>query len=117
MRKWILVLSIAVFCSAVYAQQKYALVIGNGNYTALGKLKNPVNDAADISAVLKDLGFTVDTLLDGDLDKMENSITRLKNRLSSSKNSYGFFFYAGHGVQSNGVNYLIPVGANIPSAT
>jgi hypothetical protein len=40
---------------------------------------------------------------------------RLKNRLSVSKNSYGFLFYAGHGVQSGGVNYLIPVGASIPS--
>jgi hypothetical protein len=116
MRKCALVICIAVFCSAVYAQQKYALVIGNGNYAALSKLKNPVNDATDISAVLKDLGFTVDTVLDGDLDKMESSITRLKTRLSFSKNSYGFFFYAGHGVQSNGVNYLIPVGVNIPSA-
>jgi len=46
---------------------------------------------------------------------METAITRLKNRLSVSKNTYGFFFYAGHGVQSGGVNYLIPVGASIPS--
>jgi hypothetical protein len=45
---------------------------------------------------------------------MERAITRLKNRLSVSKNAYGFFFYAGHGVQSNGVNYLIPVGSSIP---
>jgi hypothetical protein len=95
--------------------QKFALVIGNGNYTGLTKLANPVNDANDMAAALKDMGFTVDKILDGSLDQIEDAVIRLKNRLSVSKNSYGFFFYAGHGVQSNGVNYLIPVGANIAS--
>ncbi|MCL2270072.1 MAG: SUMF1/EgtB/PvdO family nonheme iron enzyme [Treponema sp.] len=103
-----------------YAQQntnpaKYALVIGNGAYTNLGRLNNPANDANDMAAALQGLGFTVDKVLDGSLDQMENAIMRLKNRLSVSKNSYGFFFYAGHGVQSGGVNYLVPVGASVPS--
>jgi len=100
---------------ALCAQQKYALVIGNGNYTGISKLTNPVNDANDVSAALQGLGFTVDKVLDGNLDQMESAISRLKNRLSIEKNSYGFFFYAGHGVQSNGSNYLLPVNANIPS--
>jgi len=95
--------------------QKFALVIGNGNYTGLTRLANPVNDANDMAAALQGLGFTVDKILDGSLDQIENAVVRLKNRLSVSENSYGFFFYAGHGVQSNGVNYLIPVGANITS--
>jgi hypothetical protein len=116
MKKLCLVLCFLAFCSTAWAQQKYALVIGNSNYTALGKLKNPVNDAEDVSATLSALGFTVDKVLDCDLDTMENAIMRLKSRLSASRNSYGFLFFAGHGVQSNGVNYLIPVGANIPSA-
>jgi len=47
---------------------------------------------------------------------MAESIARLKNRLSVSKNSYGFFFYAGHGLQHNGINYLIPARADIPNA-
>jgi hypothetical protein len=99
----------------VSAPQKFALVIGNGNYTGMTPLKNPVNDANDIEAALKGLGFTVDKVLNGNLNQIENAIIRLKNRLSVSKNSYGFFFYAGHGVQSGGINYLIPVGASIPS--
>jgi hypothetical protein len=115
MRKWALVICLLVFCSTVYAQQKFALVIGNSNYTNLSRLRNPVNDAEDMAAALTDLGFSVDKVLDGDQDRMENAVMRLKNRLSVSKNSYGFLFYAGHGVQSNGVNYLIPIGANIPS--
>ena len=102
----------------LWAQQgipKYALVIGNASYTDLGALKNPHNDADDMTAALEGLGFNVEKVLDASLTQMENAVIRLKNRLSDSKNSYGFFFYAGHGVQSNGVNYLIPVGANVPS--
>ncbi|MDR2952018.1 MAG: caspase family protein, partial [Treponema sp.] len=115
MKKLCLFLCFFAFWQVTEAQQKYALVIGNGNYTALGRLRNPVNDAEDVAAALNDLGFSVDKVLDGDLDRTENAVLRLRNRLSAAKNSYGFLFYAGHGVQSNGVNYLIPIGANIPS--
>ena len=94
--------------------QKFALVIGNGNYTGLSRLANPVNDADDIAAALETLGFTVDKLLDASQEQMDGAVIRLKNRLSLDHGSYGFFFYAGHGVQSGGENYLIPVNANIP---
>jgi uncharacterized membrane protein (DUF485 family) len=116
MRKWALVLCVFAFCRTLYAQEKHALVIGNGDYTALGKLKNPVNDAEDVAAVLNDLGFNVEVVFDGDRGMMETAFNNLINRLSVSKNSYGFLYYAGHGVQSNGMNYLIPVDANIPSS-
>jgi len=99
-----------------YAQQKHALVIGNGNYTSFGSLPNAVNDANDITVALQGLGFTVNKVLDGNRAQMIEAISLLKNRLSMSKNSYGFFFYAGHGVQFNGVNYLIPARADIPNA-
>jgi len=117
MKKFALLITLIFFLVAsVFAQQKYALVIGNGAYSdGLNKLNNPVNDANDVSAALQSLGFTVDKVLNGNLNQMESAIMRLKNLLSVSKNSYGFFFYAGHGVQSGGENYLIPVGANIPS--
>jgi formylglycine-generating enzyme required for sulfatase activity len=97
------------------APQKYALVIGNGAYTGITRLNNPENDAADMKAVLEGLGWTVDLVRNGTLDQMESAAGRLKNRLSVSRDSYGFFFYAGHGVQSNGENYLIPVDAAIQS--
>jgi len=95
--------------------QKYALVIGNSNYTGLTALANPLNDANDISAVLEHLGFNVEKILNGNLEQMEDAVTRLKDRLSAAGDAYGFFFYAGHGVQSGGENYLIPVNANIPN--
>jgi len=92
---------------------KYALVIGNSAYDNLTRLANPVNDADDVDIALRELGFIVDKLTNASLDQMESAIVRLKNRLSVTRDSYGFFFYAGHGVQSNGENYLIPVDANI----
>ena len=94
--------------------QKHALVIGNSSYSGLTPLSNPVNDANDIAAVLEHLGFTVDKVLNGTLEQMEDASMRLKERLSEADNAYGFFFYAGHGVQSGGENFLIPVNANIP---
>jgi hypothetical protein len=114
MKKLASILILLLLVSSLFAQQKFALVIGNSNYTGISKLTNPVNDADDIAATLQSMGFTVDKILDGNLDQMEQAVSRLKNRLSVSSGSYGFFFYAGHGVQSNGVNYLIPIGASIP---
>ena len=113
-------LIILYFLSSIiaYGQQKYALVIGNSNYINFGSLRNPVNDANDISTVLQNLGFTVDKVLDGNLNQMETATIRLKNRLSEAgNNAYGFFYYAGHGVQVDGQNYLIPANANIPDRT
>jgi hypothetical protein len=111
MKKFFVVL---FFLTAAFAfgQQKFALVIGNSDYKGISTLKNAVNDANDMQTALQKLGFTVDKVLNGNLDQMETAVTNLRNRLLSSKNSYGFFFYAGHGVQSNGENYLIPIEAN-----
>jgi formylglycine-generating enzyme required for sulfatase activity len=114
--KRILALLLLVFPLAMLsAQQKYALVIGNGAYAHISRLNNPANDASDMKAALQGLGFTVDAVINGNRVQMQEAVERLKNRLSLSRNSYGFFFYAGHGVQSGGANYLIPVDADIPS--
>jgi len=101
----------------VSTPQKYALVIGNGNYTSITKLNNPVNDASDIKTTLESLGWTVDILRDAIQEQIDEAVIKLKNRLSASGNSYGFVFYAGHAVQSDGINYLIPVDANYQSAS
>jgi uncharacterized caspase-like protein len=114
MKKLMALLFAAVSLTALSAQQKYALVIGNGAYTGLTRLNNPVNDANDVSEALRSLGFTVDLLTNAGLMQMEEGVTRLKNSLAQARGSYGLFYYAGHGVQSKGENYLIPVDANIP---
>ncbi|HPY06053.1 MAG TPA: caspase family protein, partial [Rectinema sp.] len=112
---WLLALSIAfIFPAMLTAQERrVALVIGNGDYQAATKLINPVNDAADIGEVLAGLGFDVEVRIDADLDTMEKAVLRFGNKLAGSTDSVGFFYYAGHGVQSNGENYLIPVDARL----
>ena len=97
------------------SDHKFALVIGNGAYSNLTPLANPVNDANDIAAVLQHLGFTVDKVINGTMFQMEDAFLLLKERLSGAENAYGFFFYAGHGVQAGGENFLVPVDANIPN--
>ena len=114
----ILLLSVAIAAwgqEDINSPQKFALVIGNANYINFGALQNPVNDANDMEATLRSLGFTVDKVIDGSLSQMENATIRLRNRLSEAgNNSIGFFYYAGHGLEMGGVNYLIPTDANIP---
>jgi tetratricopeptide (TPR) repeat protein len=111
------ILLLIIMGPILWAQQKYALVIGNGNYTGnWNSLSNPVNDANDMAEALESLGFNVDKVLNGNLDQMETAVMNLQRRLSASPNSYGFFYYAGHGAQSRDrENYLIPADANTPS--
>ena len=110
MKKVFLILLLMIGASA-FSQQKIALFIGNGDYTGISKLRNPENDANDMAAVLRGLGFTVEKVLNGSLDQMETAAMNLGRKLSAGHDAYGFFFYAGHGVQSGGDNYLIPVDA------
>ncbi len=95
-------------CSA--AERRIALVIGNGNYES-GRLRNSVNDANDIAAALQKLDFSVILKNDAGHKEMETAIKELGKKLK--KDDVGLFFYAGHGVQIEGQNYLIPIGANI----
>jgi len=96
--------------------QRYALVIGNGAYKGgLAQLKNPANDARDVAAAFKRLGYQVELLVDADETSMEAAAARLAESLGASATSTGVFYYAGHGVQSQGANYLIPVDASIPA--
>lgn len=116
----VLIFGFAVVAAAldggvVPAEPRYALVIGNGAYANVSPLNNPVNDANDIATALQSLGFQVDKVLNGSLERMEDAVGRLKNLLGTNANACGFFYYAGHGVQSGEDNYLIPVNAIIPS--
>jgi uncharacterized caspase-like protein len=99
-----------VWPSAAGAERRIALVIGNSSYDT-GPLKNPVNDAADMAAALQKLGFTVILKKNANLQTMEEALEDFGNRLK--RGGVGLFYYAGHGIQANGANYLIPVGAKI----
>jgi uncharacterized caspase-like protein len=116
----VLTLAICLFtltasAGSAKAQKRLALVIGNSTYQHTSKLDNPKNDAADMSAALKKLGFTV---IDGiDLDKagMERSLREFARALVGS--DVGLLFYAGHGLQVNGQNYLVPIDAKLEDSS
>jgi len=113
--KKLLIFLLFFIAVTIHGQEKHSLIIGNSNYTHFGTLRNPVNDVNDIEIVLRGLGFTIEKVLDGSLNQMENAAIRLRNRLSvAGNNAIGFFFYAGHGLEMGGTNYLIPSDANIP---
>jgi hypothetical protein len=92
---------------------RQALIIGNGAYQFVPKLTNPENDASDMSIALKSLGFNVTTLVNANQKEMDEAIEGFGRRLTEG--SVGLFFYAGHGVQVNGENYLLPVDSNLKS--
>ncbi len=90
-------------------EQRVALVIGNGRY-ATSPLANPVNDAKSIAAVLRKLDFEVVLATNADQEDMENAIRAFGKKLK--KGGVGLFYYAGHGVQVENTNYLIPIAAD-----
>lgn len=91
-------------------EQRLALVIGNAAYE-FSPLKNPANDASDIATTLQKLGFKVILKKNVNIRDMEASIQDFGNLLK--RGGVGLFYFAGHGLQVNGLNYLIPVGARI----
>jgi TonB family protein len=94
-------------------ESRTALVIGNGSYPA-SPLKNPVNDATDMAAALKSLGFEVLAYTNLDQNAMKKAIRAFGAKLRT-KGGVGLFYYAGHGMQVKGENFLIPVSANVGS--
>jgi hypothetical protein len=95
---------------SAYSEQRVALVIGNSSYKT-SPLKNPANDAADMAKKLEGLGFHVTRLLNASQSDMRKAIRQFGKDLK--KGGVGLFFFAGHGMQVQGANYLIPVGADI----
>jgi hypothetical protein len=93
--------------------RRVALVIGNSAY-AIGPLKNPVNDARAMTAALRELSFDVIHKEDLNREDMRRAIREFGAKIS--KGAVGLFYYAGHGVQVRGENYLIPVDAAPESA-
>lgn len=91
--------------------RRVALVIGNAQYQFGNKLINTVNDAEAMSTTLKALGFEVIKVTDGAYEEMKNAIYKFGDRIQDADVS--LFYYAGHGLEVDGTNYLVPVDANI----
>jgi hypothetical protein len=106
---WVLLIAAAVLAIPQYAdaQSRVALVIGNGTYQKVPALPNPLHDAQDVSDALKRLGFTVNTVTDADFDTFRRSLLEFGRR--ALKADMAVFYYAGHGVEINGDNWLLPI--------
>ena len=95
------------------AAKRVALVIGNSAYRSVPTLTNPDNDADDISAAFKRLGFTVREIKDGTYDAMRRGLLEFNRDVRGA--DIGIVFYAGHGIEVGGENWLIPVDAELRS--
>ena len=93
------------------SERRVALVIGNAAYDS-APLRNPVNDARAMAATLRELGFAVSALENASLTEMKRAIDDFGDGLRRS-GGVGLFYFSGHGVQINGRNYIIPVGARV----
>jgi caspase domain-containing protein len=105
--------AVGLFAEACAAEQRVALVIGNGAYRSVPELRNSRNDADDISEQLKRLGFAVIDGRDLDRSAMQSALGRFAQRLRGS--DAGLVYYSGHGLQINGQNFLVPVDLKMDS--
>ncbi|MBL7861467.1 MAG: tetratricopeptide repeat protein [Cyclobacteriaceae bacterium] len=113
MKVWaiILLLVMPAMTQAQIYQKRLALVIGNSTYEHGGSLPNPVNDANAIAVALQSVGFEVMKYQDLTQKEMKIAINSFGQKLKGYE--VGVFYYAGHGIQSKGMNYMIPVEADL----
>lgn len=94
------------------AERRVALVIGNGDYGSMGRLANPANDANAMAGLLAtQMGFEVIKRLDADYDGIRQAMIEFGRAAADA--DVALFFYAGHGIELDGANYMLPVGADI----
>jgi uncharacterized caspase-like protein len=116
-----LLLALAVFLAVLgnapcrADESRVALVIGNGAYQKVPALPNPPRDAVDVADALQKLGFNVTRLIDGDLAQMNQAL--IEFAAAAARANTAIVFYAGHGIEAGGQNWLIPVDAEIASDT
>jgi uncharacterized caspase-like protein/uncharacterized protein YraI len=96
------------------AEPRFALVIGNSNYTTTSPLANPANDAKLVAGALETAGFDVSALTDLDQRDMRRAVRDFAAKVAAGGDgAVALFYYAGHGLQVDGTNYLVPVDAGI----
>ena len=102
--------------AVAHADKRVALVIGNSAYKNVNRLKNPANDAAAVVAMLKTAGFdSVDLRPDLNVVEMRRALREFGNKTRDA--DVAVIYYAGHGIELDGVNYLIPVDATLETDT
>lgn len=103
--------------AATYKDEKrYALVIGNSNYSKeIGTLKNPLNDATDVATELRKSDFEVQLITNATYVQMREAMRKFQEKLTAGPRdqTVGLFYYAGHGVAYQDENYLVPIDADV----
>ncbi len=107
----LLVSLFALFASPAWAEKRVALIVGNAAYQNAAALTNPRNDAEDIAAALGDLGFQVILGTDLNQQALAQKVHEFAKALDGA--DVGLFFYAGHGLQVKGINYLVATDAKL----
>lgn len=108
--------ALLLVCQPAFAEKRVALVLGNAAYQNVAKLPNPVNDSAVISATLKDAGFdVVDSRHDLPAAETRRALRDFADRARDA--DIALVYYAGHGIEVDGANYLIPVDAKLERDT
>jgi len=110
---WALLAVALSWSSASYAEKRVALIIGNGAYKNVPSLPNPPKDAAAMAGLLRNLGFDVVTGTDLTQAAMTDQLRKFASEADNA--DVALFFYAGHGLQLDGKNYLLPIDANLKS--
>ncbi len=95
--------------------RRVALIIGNGAYASVDRLKNPANDASAVAGALTRLGFDVVEKHDLGVVQMQRALRDFEDRAEGAE--WALVYYAGHGLEQNGKNWLIPVDAELTRAT
>ena len=104
---------LSVLSAPAAVAERVALVVGNAAYAHAPRLANPLNDAADVGVALQRLGFTVDRLDNADKAELEQALHKLSQAAAGSQ--IALVFYAGHGIEVDKHNFLVPVSARLAS--
>ena len=107
-------LSLLLGTGYALADKRVALVIGNSGYTGVPRLKNPANDAPDFAAALREIGFDVILRVDATKNDFDRALVEFARK--SANADVALVYYAGHGVQYQGSNYLLPTDIDVQDA-
>ena len=106
---------LATFAASAETGERVALVIGNSLYPK-APLANPAKDARDMTSLLRQAGFVVEQHLDTSKGQLTEAVARFGATIKDPKVKFALFYYAGHGLQQDWRNYLVPISADIRSA-
>ena len=111
------ILGFAGFAGSATSAERLALLVGNQSYSTVARLENPAADARLMAEALATEGFTVTLLIDANLVSLNGAIAKFGRDLrAAGDDATGLFFYAGHGIQSFGTNYLLPTDVLLTDA-